>query len=287
MISIIEFIQYECINIDLDIFDLLYDVIQNETWVYLSGEIIHDYFGYKKTNVSLRDFNKKMKANYKDNIDYKEVDKNHEMVQKYKMVSEKKNVSNKYGGGSNKKYYIISSKTLVLCLTRANTKQAIRTLEYFYEIHYLLTKYNKYQINQLKLDYMTELDKLRNMDHNKTYTVEQTSKYEVDGEILPGYVYFVNEVSDFDYFKIGFTTNDIDERLQQLQCGNRRRLTIYKFIECDDPCKLENKLHQKYNSRKVLNEWFKITIDEIDKCVIKYSSNDTLNNIMENLVINN
>lgn len=269
MLTITEFIEYKKSDIDIDIFNLLHDVIKNKSWIFVSNKIIHNWIGYKKTESSTTDFYKKLKYMYEINTDYKEVDKSHELIIKYNMMNKK--IENR--GGFLKKYYIISDKTLVLCLLKANTKESHRILEYFYEIHSLLISYYEYQATELKLDYDNELIKIRNMEHNKKYTLEQEKKY-LKEEDIPGYVYFINEINDLDYFKIGFTTN-INMRLMSLQSGNRRKLNIYKYIECINPNTIENILHKKFKNQQILNEWFKISTMEIE-LIIKVNFQDIL-----------
>lgn len=40
---------------------MFWDAAFNKSWIYLSTEVIHNQFGYTKTNVSLSDFHKKIK----------------------------------------------------------------------------------------------------------------------------------------------------------------------------------------------------------------------------------
>lgn len=261
MLTITEFIQEHKFNIDIDIFDLLFDIVQNNTWLYVSGNIIHEWIGHKKTNVSHSDFYKKIIKAYVVDIDYKEVTKDHDLVLKYTTI----NPFNKAtGGGALRKYYIISDKTLVICLMKANTSKSTRILEYFYQLHDLLLRYHKYQSNQLQLDHVAEINMIKIMSHNQQYTIEQAEKYINNEDNKSGYVYFIHEDKDLDYFKIGFTIN-LEKRLCTLQGGNRRKLNIYKSIECINYQTLENILHKKFKNQNILNEWFKISISDINE----------------------
>lgn len=260
-----EFIQSEEILIDTDVFNLIYDIIVNKSWTYITKELVIGWLGHNDKDSIVSNFYRKHMIKYEINIDYKEVDKDHELIKKYYLETGKR-------FPNNAKFYIISGKTLITMVMKSKKLNSLRIMEHFYYIYDLVFKYHEYQSIQLKLDYENEIEKIRNMEHNRIYTAEQVLKYkEVENNY--GYVYFIYEENEFNFFKIGFTC-DLDARLRQLQCGNRRILNIYKYIECDDPYKLEQSLHKKYNNRRIYNEWFEITKDEIDKYITKFNKID-------------
>lgn len=64
-------------------------------------------------------------------------------------------------------------------------------------------------------------------------------------------------------YKIGFTTKSPNERLVALQTGNSEKLILVKQFATKHSFRLENYLHRKFQSKKVLGEWFDLTEDDV------------------------
>lgn len=91
-------------------------------------------------------------------------------------------------------------------------------------------------------------------------------------EINKGYVYFAYYPESNDkHIKIGITTN-LKKRLIQLQTGSPSLLRFYKTIYSSNYKKIEKDLHKKYKDKNVLNEWFDISLEEIDEIVLSYQN---------------
>jgi len=73
------------------------------------------------------------------------------------------------------------------------------------------------------------------------------------------YVYFIQEgKGSYGYIKIG-KSNNVDKRLDSLQTGNPRKLTLMASIKCktpNDALRLEKKLHIKFKKENIRGEWF-------------------------------
>lgn len=99
---------------------------------------------------------------------------------------------------------------------------------------------------------------------------------------MGGYVYLICDPGN-DWFKIGVTTGKIENRIKELQTGNGSELFIKDYFKCDYPFKLEKMLHAKFMSKRVMNEWFNLTIDDIkqfkETCI---KLNETINCLKEN-----
>lgn len=82
-----------------------------------------------------------------------------------------------------------------------------------------------------------------------------------------GYVYFIYAPALYKtgvhHIKIG-RTNNLTKRLKQLQTGCSFTLEIYKSINTNQASKLEATLHRKYKNKQILNEWYNLTLDEVD-----------------------
>lgn len=82
--------------------------------------------------------------------------------------------------------------------------------------------------------------------------------------------------------KIG-KSNNIEERLSDLQTGNSNLLTVEHFIECkseEHSFELEKKLHKKFEHLHIKGEWFKYDPDlfnYINNESIKFTSKEKRN----------
>lgn len=79
-------------------------------------------------------------------------------------------------------------------------------------------------------------------------------------------IYFI---TDGEYVKIGFTSgSDVDNRLNALQIGNARKLTLLATIEGGRESELA--LHSVFEGLRVRGEWFKLTLpDEMIEDIVE------------------
>lgn len=82
-----------------------------------------------------------------------------------------------------------------------------------------------------------------------------------------GYVYFIYSPDlyklNIHHIKIGQSRKP-EKRLKQLQTGNSFKLVIYKSIKSIDYKNIEKQLHNKYDYCNVYNEWFDMTLNQVD-----------------------
>ena len=77
--------------------------------------------------------------------------------------------------------------------------------------------------------------------------------------ITPGYVYLVHALGS-NLYKIGLTTRTPEKRLKELNGSQSPyKLELAHYIFVDDVHKIENDLHQHFNSYHHHNEWFKFS----------------------------
>lgn len=97
-----------------------------------------------------------------------------------------------------------------------------------------------------------------------------------------GYVYLICDPSN-DRFKIGVTRDLKSNRVKKLQTGNSTELFIHTIYETDWPFRLETMLHNHFQNKRVLNEWFELDVNDVvgfrDTC-------DTLNSNIKILADN-
>ena len=101
---------------EISMLKLFWNPCFNSTWIYLSDEIILNFLTNSKTEDAVNNFIRKVLiTNNEKEIDYLQVDKNHEIVKSHFEKFPKKRISH------NKKFFIISSKTLYSLLLKRNT----------------------------------------------------------------------------------------------------------------------------------------------------------------------
>lgn len=72
-------------------------------------------------------------------------------------------------------------------------------------------------------------------------------------------------VTDGENTKIGATTYNTQKRLNELQTGNAKRLMIVGSYEVENKLSSERALHQEYQDKNILGEWFKLDSSDINR----------------------
>ena len=76
-------------------------------------------------------------------------------------------------------------------------------------------------------------------------------------------IVYVIQSEGSDYYKIGKTSKDINERLLALQTGNPNSLKVVCVIPCADSHSLERFLHTQFANKRVRNEWFELDSSDV------------------------
>lgn len=79
---------------------------------------------------------------------------------------------------------------------------------------------------------------------------------------MGGYVYLICDAATEQY-KIGVTRGSIEKRIKKLQTGNGNELHIVSYFPSKRPFKMEKMLHTRFANRRVLNEWFELSPEEV------------------------
>lgn len=80
-----------------------------------------------------------------------------------------------------------------------------------------------------------------------------------------GFVYLIGDKDRFGYYKIGATRGNVNRRLKALQTGNSGELYVEKIHETEHPFIVENILHNRYEYKKTINEWYDLGLEDITK----------------------
>lgn len=131
-------------------------------------------------------------------------------------------------------------------------------------------------------------------DGNKPITLSSKSWcYDIDKYMLKilglsmegkGYIYLV---SDGEYTKIGATTYNPRKRLNELQVGNAKKLTLIDSYRAERRISTEKLLHKKYSSKHIRGEWFSLSAIDISEILnnrIQSSNNDEYSLINQDII---
>lgn len=83
-----------------------------------------------------------------------------------------------------------------------------------------------------------------------------------NGEKQKGYAYFIQEGYD-NFFKVGHTYGDVENRKKDLQTGNSTELRIFGKIESYEPENLEGELKRIFSNEHQRGEWFCIDPSDV------------------------
>ena len=76
------------------------------------------------------------------------------------------------------------------------------------------------------------------------------------------YVYLICDPAQ-DLYKIGVTKNLYTKRMKQLQTGNGCELHLVKFHQTYYPYRIEQMLHNKFQTKREHGEWFNLESNDV------------------------
>jgi len=65
-------------------------------------------------------------------------------------------------------------------------------------------------------------------------------------------------------YKIGFTKNQVEQRIKQLKTGNHQDFIVECVYETKWATKMEAVFHKRFKHSKVSGEWFKLEQHQVD-----------------------
>ena len=78
-----------------------------------------------------------------------------------------------------------------------------------------------------------------------------------------GYVYLLGDREKEGKYKIGCTRGSVENRIKKLQTGNSGEIYIVENFETEYPFLAEKMLHTAYSSKKILNEWYELSNEDV------------------------
>ncbi len=252
--------------------NIFWDAAFNKSWIYLSDEMIIDQMGYKKSKDAIFNFVREMTNKYKVNIDYKEVDKNDDLVKHYRSCL---NTSQKMP--HNKKYHIITGSTFKKMLLRANTKKGDITCDYFIKIEALASastqlfcKFAERQIKELE-SHQLKLTSLVNdvhaLEKNQVFYLATTKNYAAQNRFKYGGVSSAKTLkSRLNTYNTGRAEGDLFYYCKLFMCNKYKVIeegigaSLYQFKDKADSQK--EMLHIRYDSLVEVVDFMCNTMDE-------------------------
>ena len=234
---------------------MFWDPAFNNGWIYLDDDIILTQMTNEKGKNALGNFFKLLKAEYKENVDYKKIKANDELIKIYESMIPAGVRNRKNKATSNRKlYYAVTGETYKDLLMRASTKKGKDSRDYYRKVE---------RLAMLMRDYITALhqylmakseNELRTkLAEEKAEAVRQTRRAKLVDAFTEHFAIKENTGSFYiatsrayaakNFFKLGITT-DLPGRLRQYNCERPASdMMYYAYIfECHEPKQIENKL---------------------------------------------
>lgn len=143
---------------ELKIVEMFWEPAFNKSWIYVSSELIHEFFGYAESKSSSSNFYKKLHENFDDPSEYTEVTSDHDIVVKYKMSYLERFPGKELIIGNRSKYFIINGETLKTIALMANTTKGRETRKYFIKVESLCSLMSQYMIERMKIDHKKAIE---------------------------------------------------------------------------------------------------------------------------------
>lgn len=248
--------------------DIFWDTTFNKSWLYVTDHMVNVQFGYENSKYMMSNFNKKLINEYENNVDYKQVDKDHELVKVWLLSKTTKNNQ----GGFNKHHFIITGETYKSLLQSAHTEKGKLTRKYFIKVEHLANITNqaifkfieikkdqqlqeqtqliaKLERKQLKLN--SFIRNIKTLEKNQIFYISTTQNYarqnrfeyggvsSADGlqERLPGYntgraegdLYYYTKIYKCNNYKL--IEERINSVLQQFKdkIGSRKEMVHLRY----------------------------------------------------------
>ena len=77
------------------------------------------------------------------------------------------------------------------------------------------------------------------------------------------YVYLLGDWEKEGCYKIGVTRGSVENRIKKLQTGNAGEIYLVNKYKTKHPFLMENMLHNWYQGKRIKNEWFELTPEEV------------------------
>jgi hypothetical protein len=64
-------------------------------------------------------------------------------------------------------------------------------------------------------------------------------------------------------YKIGYTNRSIDNRVNEIQTGNAKKIEVLEIFETEHHIKVESWMHKIHRQKRMEGEWFELTDEDV------------------------
>ena len=64
-------------------------------------------------------------------------------------------------------------------------------------------------------------------------------------------------------YKIGYTNRSIDNRVNEIQTGNPKKIEVLEIFETEHHIKVESWMHKIHHQKRMEGEWFELTDEDV------------------------
>ncbi len=136
---------------DMKYIRIFWDTAFNKGWIYVHKEMVVGEFGYADAKNTMNDFYKKLEKEFERNVDYAEVDQNHELVKAFTSGLIRNSKHKDIAYINRKKHYIITGETYKTLLQSAQTALGKATRKYFVKVERLCAALTKLIFEHMRL----------------------------------------------------------------------------------------------------------------------------------------
>jgi phage anti-repressor protein len=122
---------------EIKMLELYWNPVFNKSWIYLSDDLILENLTDEKNETSIRNFYNRilLKGDYIENIDYKEVKANDNIIKSHRSILNDENLNLK--PGNRKKFYIVTGECYKCLLLSSRAKKGKEMRLYYIKVETL------------------------------------------------------------------------------------------------------------------------------------------------------
>lgn len=237
---------------EIEFVKLFWEPAFNKSWIYLTKEMVVDWMGYKNSKDTMQHFyTQNLIKNYEENMDYKEVKSNDEIVRTTesfysKNLDSKNNIKKETRGAALKKFYIITGECFKCLLMSAQTPKGRVVRKIYIKTEGLVILMIEVIKQQQFLVYEDLLKKSDEKQLKLTNRILSTDTLEKTGYV---YITTTKQYALNNQFRIG-TTENLDKRQQKYRVGRAKNDYLYYVYvyQCENPPLLEYILRNFFKS---------------------------------------
>jgi hypothetical protein len=237
---------------ELEMIQTFWEPAFNQSWLYLSDELVSKWIGYKYSKDMMPNFYKMVIKNFEPDMDYREVSATDPIVTAYFHSEKFPNDKTSSNVGRPRKYYIITGEAFKNLLMLAGTDRGKQTRRYYIKIENLARDIVNLSLEEKAKTLETENTSLKSQIKAKNETPPMFEWLRVVAERIINErepTEFVYIMSSAEYikkfiFKIGRTANT-KQRAAGLNCSRLKDDELIVLFEhkTSDSKDLESRVH--------------------------------------------